>query len=215
MKKGEWKFHQWSHRSNNYSFPPDLKNAFQLVWFGLVGIPDKIRSCFWWPWRWRTWRCGGERKGNWRHQWRSWLGGTIWDLPLVTAPPPTHLLTSLNSCCAVQFGNCPRPDILKPNLISTSFCHAFPLHTAHIYQENGGYNIVPHPHIWYQTLQFQRISWYPTNWARRCKVHQKPSFRLDLADPRVVGLVVRSGGGPRSSAANLAEDCGRSRHAAL
>ena len=36
------------------------KNMFQLVW--LPGsLPDKIRSCFWWPWRWRsTWRWWGK-----------------------------------------------------------------------------------------------------------------------------------------------------------
>ena len=47
--------------------------------------------------------------------------------PLVPGPS-THLLTSPNSC-AVQFGKCRRPDILKPNLISTRFRHTFSSHT--------------------------------------------------------------------------------------
>ena len=65
------------------------------------------------------------------------IGGTSEDRDSVVQfgnPPSTHhLLTRLNSC-AVQFGNCRRPDILKPNLISTSFRHAFSF-TAHVYQE--------------------------------------------------------------------------------
>ena len=63
-----------------------------------------------------------ERKGNWRHQWRSWLRGTIWKNLLPCAlhcPPPTnHFLTRL--LCPMQFGNCRKPDILKPKQTSLS-----------------------------------------------------------------------------------------------
>ena len=60
------------------------------------------------------------------------IGGTSEDRDSVVQfgslpGPSTHLLTSPNSC-AVQFGNCRRPDILKPNLISTRFRHTFSLH---------------------------------------------------------------------------------------
>ena len=56
----------------------------------------------------------------------------------------THLLppslTRLKSCAAVQFGNCRRPDILKPNLISTTF--PFPLQPM-----CTNYNIAHQPYI--------------------------------------------------------------------
>ena len=89
------------------------------------------------------------------------IGGTSEDRDSVVqfgsplCEPSAHLLLTRLKSCAVQFGNCRRPDILKPNLISTSFCRAFPFQPILLIS-------LTFCCLWcFTILTFQRMSWNP------------------------------------------------------
>ena len=117
------KFCQWSNRGNNQSFHPTQKICLVGLVAWLLPLQDQLMLLVTLKMAQHLALVGKGRE----------IGRTSGDRdsvvqfgsqPPLVPGPSTHLLTSPNSC-AVQFGNCRRPDILKPNLISTSF--PFPL----------------------------------------------------------------------------------------